>query len=244
MQNDQIQTIKPGAIFIGDAHAGASRPQFLKFLRALRSAQSLPPQIFMMGDMFDFLANTTYVQRLYKEEIALINELSQKCEIFYFEGNHDFNLCEIFPRAKVYPNAAQPAKFICESGETVQIAHGDLFLPRLTQFALLSLRNRTFLKFMDLLDRALKFKISKMILKSQEGKNLYKKMPDFKDIIAPKINFYAANLIIEGHYHQDEILYFGEKKYINLCSFGAGSKIYEVAKSEKFMLIPKNLNLN
>ena len=244
MQNDQIQTIKPGAIFIGDAHAGASRPQFLKFLRALRSAQSLPPQIFMMGDMFDFLANTTYVQRLYKEEIALINELSQKCEIFYFEGNHDFNLREIFPRAKVYPNAAQPAKFICESGEAVQIAHGDLFLPRLTQFALLSLRNRAFLKFMDLLDRALKFKISKMILKSQEGKNLYKKMPNFKDIIALRIDFYAANLIIEGHYHQDEILYFGEKKYINLCSFGVGSKIYEVAKSEKFMLIPKNLNLN
>lgn len=244
MQNDQIQTIKPGAIFIGDAHAGASRPQFLKFMRALCSAQSLPPQIFMMGDMFDFLANTTYVQRFYEEEIALINELSRKCEIFYFEGNHDFNLREIFPRAKVYPNAAQPAKFICESGGTVQIAHGDLFLPRLTQFALLSLRNRVFLKFMDLLDRALKFKISKIILKSQKGKNLYKKMPNFKDIIAPKIDFYAANLIIEGHYHQDEILYFGEKKYINLCSFGAGSKIYEVAKSEKFTLIPKNLNLN
>ena len=244
MQNDQIQTIKPGAIFIGDAHAGASRPQFLKFLRALRSAQSLPPQIFMMGDMFDFLANTIYVQRFYEEEIALINELSRKCEIFYFEGNHDFNLREIFPPAKVYPNGAQPAKFICESGEAVQIAHGDLFLPRLTQFALLSLRNRTFLKYMDLLDRALKFKISKMILKSQEGKNLYKKMPNFKDIIAPKIDFYAANLIIEGHYHRDEILYFGEKKYINLCSFGVGSKIYEVAKSEKFTLIPKNLNLN
>ena len=244
MQNDQIQTIKPGTIFIGDAHAGASRAQFLKFLRVLRSAQSLPPQIFMMGDMFDFLANTTYVQRFYEEEIALINELSRKCEIFYFEGNHDFNLREIFPRAKVYPNAAQPAKFICESGEAVQIAHGDLFLPRLTQFALLSLRNRTFLKFMDLLDRALKFKISEMILKSQEGKNLYKKMPNFKDIIAPKIDFYTANLIIEGHYHQDEILYFGEKKYINLCSFGVRSKIYEVAKSEKFMLIPKNLNLN
>ena len=244
MQNDQIQTINQGAIFIGDAHAGASRPQFLKFLRALCSTQSLPPQIFMMGDMFDFLANTTYVQRFYEEEIALINELSRKCEIFYFEGNHDFNLREIFPRAKVYPNAAQPAKFMSESGEAVQIAHGDLFLPCLTQLALLSLRNRAFLKFMDLLDRALKFKISEMILKSQEGKNLYKKMPNFKDIIAPKIDFYAANLIIEGHYHQDEILYFGEKKYINLCSFGVRSKIYEVAKSEKFMLIPKNLNLN
>ena len=244
MQNDQIQTIKPGAIFIGDAHAGVSRPQFLKLLRALKAESTPPPQIFMMGDMFDFLANTTYTQRFYKEEIALINELSQKCEIFYFEGNHDFNLREIFPRAKVYPNGAQPVKFMSESGEAVQIAHGDLFLPRLTQFALLSLRNRAFLKFMDLLDRALKFKISKVILKSQEGKNLYKKMPNFKDIIAPKIDFYAANLIIEGHYHQDEILYFGEKKYINLCSFGVRSKIYEVAKSEKFMLIPKNLNLN
>ena len=63
MQNDQIRTIKPGAIFIGDAHAGASRPQFLKFLRALKAEPTPPPQIFMMGDMFDFLANPTYVQR-------------------------------------------------------------------------------------------------------------------------------------------------------------------------------------
>ena len=236
--------IKEGAIFIADSHENENRKNFLRFLYALKSGEIKTPQLFLMGDMFDFLANTTYVQRFYKEEIALINELSRKCEIFYFEGNHDFNLREIFPCAKVYPNAAQPVKFICESGEAVQIAHGDLFLPRLTQLALLSLRNRAFLKFMDLLDRALKFKISKMILKSQEGKNLYKKMPDFKDIIAPKIDFYAANLIIEGHYHQDEILYFGEKKYINLCSFGVRSKIYEVAKSEKFMLIPKNLNLN
>ena len=238
--------IKEGAIFLADAHENINRDGFLKFLRAVDSGEiKEPPQIFLLGDIFDFLTGEgEYTQKFYAEHLRLINKISQKVEIFYFEGNHDFNLREIFPRAKVYPNAAQPVKFICEGGEAVQIAHGDLFLPRLTQFALLSLRNRTFLKFMDLLDRALKFKISKVILKSQEGKNLYKKMLNFKDIIAPKIGFYAANLIIEGHYHQDEILYFGEKKYINLCSFGAGSKIYEVAKSEKFMLIPKNLNLN
>jgi len=188
----------------------------------------------LLGDMFDFLTGEgEYTREFYSEHLSLINKISQKVEIFYFEGNHDFNLREIFPRAKVYPNATQPVKFICESDEAVQIAHGDLFLPRLTQFALLSLRNRTFLKFMDLLDRALKFKISKMILKSQEGKNLYRKMPNFKDIIAPKIDFYAANLIIEGHYHQGELFDIYDRFYINLPCFACEQSYFVVEYAQQ-----------
>ena len=238
MENLQI---KPGAVFISDAHDNANKRNFLKFLRNLGSAKTLPPQIFMLGDMFDFLANTTFVCEFYAEYIEAINEISQKCEIYYFEGNHDFNLEAIFPHARVFANCAQPANFSFK-GEKIQISHGDIFLPALTKFALLSLRNRAFLKFMDKIDCALNFKISKMILKSQENKILYKKAENFKSYIEPKIHNYTAPIVIEGHYHQDEILEFEGVKYINLNSFAVSEKIYEVQNSQNFELFSKNLN--
>ncbi|MBQ6223824.1 MAG: metallophosphoesterase, partial [Campylobacter sp.] len=94
----RIYKIKSGAIFLSDAHANTNRANFRAFLQELNSLENenLPSQIFMLGDMFDFLANTTYSQKFYEFEINLINEISKKCEIFYFEGNHDFNLAEIF----------------------------------------------------------------------------------------------------------------------------------------------------
>ena len=93
-----------GAIFLGDAHANSGRENFKDFLEILNLKQTLPPQIFFLGDMFDFLANTSFAQKFYKKEIALINEISKKTEIFYFEGNHDFNLKNIFPNVKIFRN--------------------------------------------------------------------------------------------------------------------------------------------
>ncbi|MCI6988970.1 MAG: UDP-2,3-diacylglucosamine diphosphatase [Campylobacter sp.] len=217
-----------GALFLGDAHFNpVSRREFGEFLLELNSKETLPPQLFFLGDMFDFLANTDYTMKFYENEISLINQISQKTELFYFEGNHDFNLSEIFPNAKVFSNSNQPANFINELNERVQIAHGDIFLPFFTQKSLLFLRNRAFLKFMNFIDNLVKFKISKAILNSQIHKNIYKKSLNFKAFIAPKIHNYKAKFIIEGHYHQDEILNFNNQIYINLNSFGVDNRVYK-----------------
>ena len=71
-----------GAIFLGDAHANKNRQEFYDFLQDLSSRKILPPQIFFLGDMFDLLANTSFTQKFYKKEIALINEISKKPKFF------------------------------------------------------------------------------------------------------------------------------------------------------------------
>ncbi|MBQ7271623.1 MAG: UDP-2,3-diacylglucosamine diphosphatase [Campylobacter sp.] len=239
-----VYKIKHEAIFIGDSHANTNKLQFRKFLEFINSQKTLPTQIFFLGDMFDFLANTTYTQKFYQYEINLINEISQKTQIFYFEGNHDFNLAEIFPSVKVFSHYDQPASFKTEFGEILQISHGDIFLPKITQISLLFLRNRQFLKFMNFIDKICKFKISKAILKSQENKILYKKAENFMNFIKPKIHNYNAKIVVEGHYHQDEILKFENQTYINLNSFAVTQKIYKFdAKSNKFDEFFVNLNL-
>ncbi|MCD8541207.1 MAG: hypothetical protein LRY22_00560 [Aliarcobacter cryaerophilus] len=51
-----------------------------------------------MGDNFDFLSNEIkYFKNRNKDIIELLNSLSDSFEIFYLEGNHDYNLSKIFP---------------------------------------------------------------------------------------------------------------------------------------------------
>ncbi|MBR6952696.1 MAG: metallophosphoesterase, partial [Campylobacter sp.] len=188
--------IKSGAIFLSDAHANTNRANFRAFLQELNSLENenLPSQIFMLGDMFDFLANTTYSQKFYEFEINLINEISKKCEIFYFEGNHDFNLAEIFSGVKVFANKEQPVSFKSDMDEILQISHGDIFLPKQTQTALLFLRNKIFLKIANALDTMLNYAITKAILNAQSNKNLDRKAENFANFIEPKIHNYTAKI--------------------------------------------------
>ena len=90
-------TIKPGAIFIADAHANKDRNEFFDFLNLVRKDEIRAPQLFLLGDMFDFLTGEgEYTREFYAEHLSLINKISQKVEIFYFEGNHDFRLSNLF----------------------------------------------------------------------------------------------------------------------------------------------------
>ena len=149
--------IKEGAIFLADAHENVNRNGFLKFLRAIDSGEiKEPPQIFLLGDMFDFLTGEgEYTREFYSEHLNLINKISQKVEIFYFEGNHDFRLSNLFDKTReiwderemlryksvrVYDIYDQPANFKTINEERVQIAHGDIFLPFIDKYALRFLR--------------------------------------------------------------------------------------------------------
>ena len=121
--------IKEGAIFIADSHENENRKNFLRFLYSLKSGEIKTPQLFLMGDMFDFLAaQCEFFVKFYEPYIDVINEISKKTEIYYFEGNHDFNLARLFKNVKAYPIGAQPVKFATECGQSVLIAHGDIFL--------------------------------------------------------------------------------------------------------------------
>lgn len=211
--------ILEGAIFIADAHENENRKAFLAFLNALLSGKlPMPPQLFLLGDIFDFLANTTYTNYFYKEYIEKLNTLSKKTEIFYFEGNHDFNLEKIFPNINVFPIQAQPVNFKYKN-QNISIAHGDIFLGLVDTVFLRLLRNKFFLKIMDFLDRILDFKITKSILNHQINKKLDYKIPNFEEKMKKRLKGSNADIIIEGHYHQGKNFNLSKNYYMNLSSF-------------------------
>lgn len=233
--------VKDGAIFISDSHENSNCLHLLHFLKFIKNQKIKPPQIFFMGDMFDFLSNTDYIQEFYKEQISLINEISKEIECFYFEGNHDFNLSEIFKNLRVFSINEQPVIFDINS-KKVALLHGDKFMPFLSLKAVLILRCKRLLKILNFVDKKINGKITKFILKSQKNKILFKDNFDFKSLIFKKIKKYPCNVAIEGHYHQNKSFCFDEFRYINLNSFAVEQGIYEVIfLKEDFKMQFKNL---
>ncbi len=244
--------IKDGAIFIGDAHDNALRvisvatenrninesgdgvgiqnEPFLRFLQAILNGQiAMPPQLFIMGDMFDFLTPTQYCQQFYGRQIAALNKLAQKCEIFYFEGNHDFGLKPIFKGVKVFEIGEQPAIFKASGdGDFYSLAHGDIFIGVLPSIALRFLRLGWFLRVMNEIDKAAHHAISKWILTKQASKKLDYKITDFKALISRKINSYKTTNVVEAHYHQNRQFEIDSKFYINLPCFAFEQRYFVV----------------
>lgn len=224
-----MPVIQNGAIFISDAHENANRDGFLRFLQAFDRGEICAPQLFLMGDMFDFLtASSVRTCEFYAEQIRLIRQISQKTQVFYIEGNHDFGLGELFKNAKIFPIQSQPASFQTPFGKSIAIAHGDNFLPFISKYALLFLRLKWFLKFMNFLDILLNFSISNAILQKLTRKKLDYKIPNFKTFIAPKMRRYRADIVIEGHYHQGQFFDIDEKFYVNLPAFACDQSYFIV----------------
>ena len=98
---------------MADAHENINRDGFLKFLRAVDSGEiKEPPQIFLLGDIFDFLTGEgEYTREFYAEHLRFINKISQKVEIFYFEGNHDFRLSNLFNKTRDFWDKGERLSF-------------------------------------------------------------------------------------------------------------------------------------
>ena len=238
--------VKSGAIFIADSHENENRENFWHFLCALKSGEIKTPQLFLMGDMFDFLAGECeFFVKFYERYVRAIDELGEKTEIYYFEGNHDFNLAGLFKNVKAYPIGAQPVKFATECGQSVLIAHGDIFLPFVAKYALRFLRVKVFLKTMNFFDKFLNFRLSKQILNKLKRKILDYKIPNFKNLAEAKMRrynaFYEADIVIEGHYHQGEQYTIGKQKYINVSSFACEQSYFVVEYGQNIKFARKSV---
>nr|WP_314564414.1 UDP-2,3-diacylglucosamine diphosphatase [uncultured Campylobacter sp.] len=240
--------VKSGAIFIADSHENENRENFWYFLCALKSGEIKTPQLFLMGDMFDFLAGECeFFVKFYERYVRAIDELGEKMEIYYFEGNHDFNLAPLFKNVKAYPIGAQPVKFATECGQSVLIAHGDIFLPFVAKYALRFLRVKVFLKTMNFFDKFLNFRLSKQILNKLKRKILDYKIPNFKNLVEAKMRrynvFYEADVVIEGHYHQGEQYTIGKQKYINIPSFACEQSYFVVEYGQNIKFARKSVKV-
>lgn len=225
--------IQENAIFVADAHYNENRNEFLVFLEKLKNSSVQTTQLFLMGDMFDFISGESkYFIKRNEKVIQLINELAKTLQIIYFEGNHDYNLKIIFPNVSVIPREKQP--LCAKYGDTkVSLAHGDIYVgDKFYDIYCSVIRNPYLLKFLNVID--FNNAISKKIYYTLIKKNICARIGNFEDIVKKRVSFYEPGLIIEGHFHQGNEYVMGEKRYMNIPSLSC-SKTYCVLKDNCFI---------
>ncbi len=219
--------IQNNAIFIADSHFNQERTDLYELLIDIQKENIKTTQLFLMGDIFDFLSGEIeYFKTINYQIINLINDLSNQIEIIYFEGNHDFNLKQIFPKIDIFSREQQPLK-IMDKHKKISLAHGDIFTPVGYDIFSLILRNHYVQKFIDFIDNN-KW-ISKRVEQKLLEKNICHKQKNFIQFVENRIKDYDTDLIIEGHFHQG----YQDEKYINIPSL-ACTREYMVYQNNQF----------
>lgn len=211
--------IKEGALFIADSHYPHHGDAFLTLLQKITSKKIQTSQLFLMGDNFDLLFGyNNYIQTFSKEIVELLQTLSQKMEIIYMEGNHDFCLGELFPDMQVYSREQQPVYFEL-NGQKVAISHGDKYVTGFGYDLYCKLlRNKTTLCILK--------PFEKFIIDDRMGKLSKKQIchdfTGFEKRVAKILESYKdADMVIEGHFHQAKII----GKYVSLPSLACQGQV-------------------
>jgi len=214
-----IPTLKEKALFIADAHYPHHGDNFFQLLLKLENGEIQTPQLFLMGDIFDLLfGHNAYIQTFSQKAISLLQDISQKIEIIYLEGNHDFCLKDVFPHIQVYSRAEQPIHYQL-NGQNIYLSHGDKFETNFG-YDLYSkiLRNRIFLTLLHPFEKLI---IDDRIAKLKK-KKICKKFHNYQKRFEAISNHYPQDsLIIEGHFHQSLV----HKNYISLPSLACQNSV-------------------
>ncbi|PAF42873.1 hypothetical protein BJI48_05960 [Helicobacter sp. 11S02596-1] len=221
--------------------SGGKTIEFLDFVKNL--IISPPEQVFLMGDVFHlFLGHLPSSQKENAGLIALINALSEKTEVFYFEGNHDFGINSVLlPCVKLYPRSLQPALFLWE-GRRFFLAHGDIFITKTYECYIRTMTSPLVLSLLKLLDRlslgVIYAKVSKKIQKKpikllQMDGGAFEKfaLERFEKYsqFAKKNNLGFVGGVIEGHFHIGKKLDY----YISLPSFYCEKRAFIIQSNQK-----------
>ncbi len=174
-----------------------------------------------MGDIFDLLFDCggSYIRRFSEEAIVLLQRLSTRMEIHYFEGNHDFLLRNIFPNIKVYPRKKQPV--MMQWGERkVALSHGDRYETGIGyEIFTYLLRSPITLRLLRLWEKTI---IDRQMARLSR-KNICRNYPDFDEKVERILAHYpeSVDLVIEGHFHQGRRI----GKYLSLPSLACQGMI-------------------
>ena len=234
MSHNNIQLLE-GAIFISDAHYSFKHKDLKNFLEALRLQKLQTPQLILMGDMFDLLfGGVAETLERNSELIGLINTLSDNIEILYLEGNHDFNLAEIFSGVKVYALSEQPLD--CQyKDRTVSLAHGDFDGPFAYRLYSSVIRNPMVLRMLSLFNKMGQGFIIKALDAKLAKKEDCRKIEGFESYIKKhlsKVDLSKRDMFIEGHHHQGVDFMLEKCEYVNLPSFACGATFMRLEASQ------------
>ncbi len=225
--------LKIGALIISDAHYSKERPELLALIKDIHANKIQTKQLLLMGDIFDTLfVEVKETQKQNKELIELLNEINKEIELIYLEGNHDFNLKNIFPDAKVVPLAEQPFKLQYKN-KNIALAHGDFDIGLAYTLYSFLIRNSFVLSFLSLVNRLTNNFILNKLDAYLRKKDDCKEFVGFDSYIRNRnLQKYACEYFIEGHYHQNRSFDFGVFKYVNLAAFACNQRYFIVKLSE------------
>lgn len=235
-------TLKKGAFLIGDAHFSHLRLELLDFIKAIHSKKLKPTQLILMGDIMDALFGAIeYTIKSNAEMVRLLNEISDSIEIIYLEGNHDFNLKELFPKARVFSMQNQP--LLCSyEGRSIALAHGDFDAPFGYRLYSTIIRNSTLLKILNFIDRRLKDRIIKKIDSYLSKKEDCREFVGFREFIERRaLQKYGVDFFIEGHFHQNSSFVFEKYSYINLAAFACNQRYFIVKSTQDKELLEEKI---
>jgi UDP-2,3-diacylglucosamine hydrolase len=218
------------ALFVADAHDNEQRKCFYYFLKALLQKSITSKQLFLMGDMFDFITQEShYFIQQNQELIKMINTLSNTIEIIYLEGNHDYNLQLLFPKVLVVPREKQPliAQY---QNQKIALSHGDNFTPFSYNVYCAIIRNKPLLRFLNAID--FNFWLSKRIEKALSVKTICKPFKTFAQLVEKRIQNYQCDVVIEGHFHQGGVYTLSNTSYVNIPSLYCQQAYVQLSNKE------------
>ncbi|RXJ88787.1 UDP-2,3-diacylglucosamine hydrolase [Arcobacter sp. CECT 8983] len=217
-----FHNIKKDSIFIADSHFNEKNQELLTILEKIVNKELNPSQLFLMGDIIDFISGESkYFIKINKKVIDLINEISNSIEVFYLEGNHDYNLQKLFPKIKVFKRENQPVKFIYET-RSIAMSHGDIFTPWHYNLYCKIIRNTPLLIFLNLIDFG-NF-ISKRIENALLKKTICSEIEDFEFFAKSRLSNYKEEVVVEGHFHQGKTFKNEKQTYVNVPSLCCSKK--------------------
>jgi len=234
--------IKEGAFLIADAHFSHQRPELFSLIEAIHSKKLQPTQLILMGDLFDALfGSITFTLETNAKILKLINDISEFIEVIYLEGNHDFNLKEVFPKAKVFTIANQPVMCTYKD-KTVCLAHGDFTGDFLYKIYTSIVRNPSVLKVLNSFDNMINHYILKKLDNYLSKKDDCKEFTGFREYMQKRLsNRVTCQYFIEGHFHQNRSLDLENFKYINLGAFACNQRYFIVNSLQDKELLKENI---
>jgi len=229
-KHTSVGRIEEGALFVADSHYPHHGDEFLLLLENIDSGELVTPQLFLMGDNFDLLFGyNQYIQTFSTLAIELLQKISKKIEIYYFEGNHDFLLDTIFPSITVYPRELQPVIFTYKD-RLIGLSHGDKYMTGLFYNIYSKIvRNR----YVIMLLRPFEKFIINYRMEKLSQKNICHNFLDLSERVEAIVACYPkVDFIIEGHFHQSKVI----GAYYSLPSLACHKKI-GIFKDDKIKFI-------
>jgi UDP-2,3-diacylglucosamine hydrolase len=232
--------IREGAVFIADVHyLKGVRDEFLEFLN--RVEQKRPPQLFLLGDIFELLFSPIEESVEHNlEAIKLLNRVSKSVETLYFEGNHDFQLQPLFPKIRVIKHSQQP---LYSEKERVSIQHGDQRVGFSYWLYRTVIDRKPILTLLNLINSNFNGFIYKRLLRKSRENKCGGEWAEFKGFAEKRTAYFPkGSTVIEGHFHQNRAYKFGDITYFNLPSFACNQSFF-IVESKKDSIVFSNINL-